>query len=190
MPIWRSDLSAPQYPQGLDLTVYNDRVDGDVHEVDALNHYVGMKPYRFGDFWETELWWPTIGALIVLAVGATLVRKRWLARLARIGIWIAPLGVLADVQFRLYQFGHELKPGAALRIDEFTPKVIGGTSVLNFDVMSYPGEAMFAIWAAAALLSFGPWFVTRLVPALGRTLNALLSDETPATPRAAEATRG
>ena len=42
VPIWRIDLMAPQYPEGLYLRIYHDRFDGDVQKINGLNHYIGM----------------------------------------------------------------------------------------------------------------------------------------------------
>ncbi|HSJ50646.1 MAG TPA: hypothetical protein VLA90_05090 [Actinomycetota bacterium] len=154
-PLWRAHLTAPQYPQGLNLTVYGDRVEGDVAETTALNHYVGMRPYDIADFPETALWVPTM----IVAIGAvgvsTWFARRWPGRLARLLLWGIPVGALLDIQWRLYQFGHDLDPGAALRIDEFTAKVIGPTRVVNFTTWAWPGNALLLIWLAAFLLSFG-----------------------------------
>jgi copper chaperone NosL len=162
-PLWRAHLTAPQYPQGLDLIVYGDRVEGDVAEITALNHYVGMRPYDIADFPETALWLPTMVFALVAVAVSTWFGRRWPGRLARLLLWVIPVGALLDVQWRLYQFGHDLDPNAALRIDEFTAKVIGPTKVVNFTTWAWPGSALLLIWAAAFLLSFGPsvpgWFV-------------------------------
>lgn len=155
-PLWRAHLTAPQYPQGLELTVFGDRVEGDIEEITALNHYVGMRPYDIADFPETMLWVPTM----IVAIGAVAVSawfgRRWPGRLARLFLWGIPVGALLDIQLRLYQFGHDLDPGAALRIDEFTAKVVGPTRVVNFTTWAWPGNALLLIWLAAFLLSFGP----------------------------------
>jgi len=164
-PLWRAHLTAPQYPAGLDLTVYGDRVEGDVAEITALNHYVGMRPYDIADFPETTLWVPTI-VVAVLAVGvSTWFARRWPGRLARLYLWGVPVGALLDIQWRLYQFGHDLDPGAALRIGEFTAKVVGPTHVVNFTTWAWPGSALLLIWSAAFLLSFGPLVPRALVGA-------------------------
>src|ERR1044071_6267354 len=44
LPYWRLTLLAPQYPGGLRVEAYLDRLDGDVREIDGLNHYIGMPP--------------------------------------------------------------------------------------------------------------------------------------------------
>ena len=50
LPYWSLDLAAPQYPKGLRIHAYVDRVEGDVVEIDAWNHYIGLpSPLRNSD---------------------------------------------------------------------------------------------------------------------------------------------
>ncbi len=171
-PLWTSTLHAPQYPQGLRVIVYGDRVAGDVEEVSALNHYVGMKPYDIDRFPEVKLWAPTVAAAL-LAVGVSQVGgRRWPGRLARLFLWAVPIGVLADIQWRLYGFGHDLvtDPRPALPLEPFTPRVVGPTRVLNFTNTAWPGRGVLLLLAAAALLSFGPG-LGRALRRLGRWLD-------------------
>ena len=42
-PYWRMVLHAPQYPKGLTVHAYLNRLEGDVAEIDGLNHYIGMR---------------------------------------------------------------------------------------------------------------------------------------------------
>jgi hypothetical protein len=156
LPVWEARLSAPQYPDGLRLTVYSDRIEGDIREIDELNHYVGLPPFDFSRVPEAKLWAVAIalgavGVAIGVAAGG-----RPIARLARAGLWLLPLGILADVQYRLYEYGHSVDPQATIRLDPFTPKVIGTTHVLNFTTKAYPGLAVVALAAAAFLLVPGP----------------------------------
>ncbi|MFA5892058.1 MAG: NosD domain-containing protein [Actinomycetota bacterium] len=166
LPIWHATLSAPQYPNGLRTTAYGDRIGGDVGEISDLNHYVGMRPVDLDDFPELAAWLPTVVLGAVAVVMAT-VFTGWPARLARIAIWLIPVGVLSDIQFRLYQYGHTLDPAAPLRLKPFTPWVIGPTKVFNFTTWSRPGVSLLAILGAAALLSFGPRVVRKLRSGLG-----------------------
>lgn len=156
MPIWSTKLKAPQYPRGLTMTVYGTYATGDIFEVDTLNHYVGMKPFRFADAAEAKLWLPSLAAAILAVIVATLFGRRWLGRLARLYLWLLPVGVMADIQYRLYLYGHQLDHDAAFRLKPFTPLVIGKTKVLNFSATSMPGGQLLSIFAAAAVLSFGP----------------------------------
>ena len=157
-PVWEARLTAPQYPAGLTLSAYGDRVEGDVEEITALNHYVGMRPFDPDDLPEMKLWVPTIVAAVVGAAVSTIVGRRPWGRLARLLVWSIPVGILAVIQFRLYQYGHDLTtdPRPALHLEPFTPWVVGKTHVINFTTLAFPGIAVFLILAAAAVLSFGP----------------------------------
>lgn len=161
LPLWQARLDAPQYPGGLTVIAYGDAVVGDVGEVSSLNHYVGMRAFDPADVPEMALWPLAVAAALAAVAVATLFGRRWPGRLARLFVWLVPVGVLADIQWRLYQYGHDLDPGAALRIPEFTPLVVGPTKVWNFTTHSRPGTGLLVITLAAALLTFGPGLVRR-----------------------------
>ena len=157
-PVWEARLTAPQYPGGLTLSAYGDRVEGDTREITELNHYVGMRPYDPADLPEMKLWVPTLVAAIGAVVVSTVFGRRLWGRLARLFVWLLPLGIVAVIQVRLYQYGHDLTtdPRPALHLDPFTPWVVGKTHVLNFTTIAFPGGALWLILLAAAVLSFGP----------------------------------
>jgi copper chaperone NosL len=156
LPIWEARLSAPQYPLGLSLTAGGRGVSGDIREINELNHYVGMAAFDPSDAPETVLWgWAILMALVAVVVATVLDVRNPLARLARIGLWLIPLGALADVQYRLHQYGHNVQPDAPIRLDPFTPLVVGPTKVLNFTTWSFPGGAIWCLFGAAFLMSFG-----------------------------------
>jgi copper chaperone NosL len=166
LPIWRAQFSAPQYPQGLHIAAYGDKVRGDLGEIHELSHYIGMPAFNFVGMPEMRLWPLVILVAIVAAVLAVVTRQRWLRRLACAGLWLIPLGALADVQFRLWQTGHSLDPTAAIRVPPFTPRVVGPTTLMNFTLWAYPGWALVLIAVAATLVTSAP-FVTRRLKATG-----------------------
>ena len=98
-------------------------------------------------------------AAVVVAVGS---RRRLLLRLACAGLWLIPVGALADVQFRLWQTGHSLDPTSPLHVPPFTPRVVGPTSLMNFTLWAYPGWALLLIAVAAAVVTFAPLVARRL----------------------------
>jgi copper chaperone NosL len=51
-PLWRIDLDAPQYPEGLMLLIYPTKLGGNVDIINGLNHYIGMKTLHADDFME------------------------------------------------------------------------------------------------------------------------------------------
>jgi nitrous oxidase accessory protein len=161
LPIWQARLYAPQYPGGLTTIAYGHQVTGDINEVNALNHYVGLGVFDPADVPEMRLWPFALGLGVAAVVVALLLRRRWPGRLALLYLWAMPVGVLVAIQFRLHEFGHAITPGAAFRLEPFTPWVIGRSTVWNFETWAWPGWGLVAILAAAVLVTFGPRLLDR-----------------------------
>ena len=51
-PMWSISLDAPQYPEGLELLIFANKIGGDVDIINGLNHYIGMKTMHTEDFFE------------------------------------------------------------------------------------------------------------------------------------------
>ena len=148
LPVWGTRLIAPQYPKGLELWFYGNRVEGPVGEVNGLNHYIGMQTIDLSQVPEMVLWPLAVVGSTLLLVIAVLWRG-WLSRLALLGLWLVPVVVLVDIQRWLYVFGQELDPRAALEVGGFVPLAVGPTDIWNFTVLTYPGPALILIWAVA-----------------------------------------
>ena len=50
-PFWKVDLEAGIYPKGLTLQLRPYRLEGDVAEIDKLNHYIGMRELESAENW-------------------------------------------------------------------------------------------------------------------------------------------
>ena len=80
LPIWRIQLVAPQYPEGLSLEMHTYRIaagnnGNDLQEINLLNHYIGMKPIAQADFVEMR-WIPfAIGAFVLLGLRAVAIGR-------------------------------------------------------------------------------------------------------------------
>lgn len=149
LPLWTMTMRAPQYPKGLRLHAYGTGMTGDLHELNILNHYIGMPPVEAPAF-ETAMF--PIGLAVLIAVCLLSPFHRWLRRLAIAGTLATPLMILGDLQYRLYLFGHTLDPTAPIRLKPFTPLVIGPTEMGNFDSFSMVSWGFFCFVAAAILL--------------------------------------
>lgn len=150
LPIWGTTLQAPQYPKGLALWFYGGRAEGPVSEVNALNHYIGMRPVDLSLVPELGLWpLAIVGCAAMLAFGVFVPGR--LGRLAVAGLFLVPIVVLADIQRWLVIFGSELDRTSALRLDPFVPLVVGPSTVWNFTIWTYPGPALGLIWGAAVV---------------------------------------
>ncbi|HSN78400.1 MAG TPA: cytochrome C, partial [Anaerolineae bacterium] len=113
LPYWRLTLNAPQYPAGLYVEAYLDGVEGDVGEIDGLNHYIGMRPLAEAAQFERTISIIGVVVLALLVLAAVFVHSRWAALLALPAL-LFPLIFLADLQFWLANFGQNLDPTAPL----------------------------------------------------------------------------
>jgi copper chaperone NosL len=156
-PLWNLTMFAPQYPHGLTLDIYAYRLEGgnggqDLEEINVLNHYIGMRALAPEGFTEFR-WMPyALGALAAALLASAAVGKlRFLA--ATLLGFVAFGGVsLWSFATKLYSYGHDLDPGAPVRVDPFMPPVFGGQQIANFEVYSYPMLGSYAFTAVGAAL--------------------------------------
>ncbi|MES2778866.1 MAG: nitrous oxide reductase accessory protein NosL [Bacteroidota bacterium] len=138
--IWRIELAAPQYPEGLALLIYADKIGGDVDIINGLNHYIGMQTLHTENFIEFTILPYIIGFFsLVTLLAAILNRKKLLYTL--FSAFVA-FGVLAMVDFYRwnYNYGHNLDPNAAIKVPgmAYQPPLIGYKQLLNFGAYSVP----------------------------------------------------
>jgi nitrous oxidase accessory protein len=152
-------MRAPQYPKGLRLHAYGTGMTGDLHELNILNHYIGMPPVEAPAF-ETSMFPIGIAVLVVLCLMSPL--HKWLRRVAVVGTSIVPFVILADLQWRLYIFGHTLNPTAPIRLKPFTPLVLGDTAMGNFISSAMISWGFACLVGAAIILFLGGRYSRRL----------------------------
>ena len=134
-PYWEITLHAPQYPRGLFIETYVNKMEPhrNVFEVDGLNHYIGMIKLTDAATIERAISVYAIPAIAVLALASFLVRGRlrWLFRLPMIAY---PAIFVADLFAWLYYAGHTLDPHAPMSssINEFTPRLFGTGTIGQF----------------------------------------------------------
>jgi nitrous oxidase accessory protein len=150
LPLWTMTMRAPQYPKGLRLYAYGTGISGDLREIDILNHYLGMPPLETPQL-ETTLFPYGIALLIGLCLLAPLHRYLWRTALGAVAV--TPLAVLGDLQWRLYTFGHSFDPHAPIRLEAFTPPVIGSNTMWNFETSAMISAGLVCLLAAAAVLA-------------------------------------
>lgn len=149
LPLWTMKLEAPQYPEGLYLQAYGTGMEGDLRELNILNHYIGMPPIEAPPF-ETSLF--PVGIIVLIALCLMSPLHKWLRRLAVFATATVPVVILADLQWRLYQFGHTLNPTAPIRLKPFTPLVIGESHMGNFESEGMIASGFICLAAAAIVL--------------------------------------
>jgi copper chaperone NosL len=153
-PIWRIDLIAPQYPEGLYLTIHANGLEGNVDIINGLNHYIGMKTLHNADFIEFTILPYVIVFFAVLFAVTMLVSRRWL--LNTVFILFVLFGILAMYDFWKweYDYGHDLDPAAAIIVPgmAYQPPLIGFKQLLNFGAYSFPDTGGWIFIVAGVLL--------------------------------------
>jgi len=161
-PYWHLTLHAPQYPKGLVVTAYVNHLEGDVAEIDGLNHYIGMRPLNEAATFERTISVYGIVVLALLIVAAVYVHNRWAALLALPAL-LMPAIFLLDLQYWLANFGQNLDPKAPLSssIKPFVPPVLGEGKIAQFSTVAEPGVGLWLAIAASVVILVGLWFHRR-----------------------------
>jgi hypothetical protein len=159
LPYWILQLSAPQFPEGLTITAYVNRLSGDVVELEGLNHYVGLGSFEDGAVLERTI---SVAAIIMLAglvVAALYIHSRWVLVLVLPAL-LFPVFFLADLQYWLWTYGHNLDSAApfAAAVGEFTPPLFGSAEIAQFDTMALPGWGFILALIASVLIAVGLYF--------------------------------
>jgi cytochrome c553 len=161
MPVWKFSLEAPNYPKeafpyGLPVFIHFDGLSGEVHEMNTINHYVGMAHMERGGIYERAL---APYALIMLALLLALFMiydYKWIDFLMAIPV-LLPFLFMGIYGYWLYWFGHTLQSGA-ITIKPFMPILLGDGKVAQFTTHAYP---VIGFWALAFIsaLSLTAWIL-------------------------------
>ncbi len=162
VPWWQLTLHAPQYPAGLSVEAYINHLDGDVAEIDGLNHYIGMRPLGEAAAFERSIAMVGVVGLALLILAAIFVHSRWVLLLTLPAL-LLPAIFLIDLQFWLWNFGNNLDPAAPLSssVDPFTPPVLGEGVIAQFRTVSLPDYGLTLSIIASGLILIGLIFHRR-----------------------------
>jgi len=161
LPIWVMKLWAPQYREGLTLTIYTNNIAGDVRSINTLNHYVGMHAISASDFREFNYLPQALTFFGVMAMIAALLNRRWIAILGWLAFTGFAIAMFGDFAQWLYHYGHDLDPRAPIKLPAFTPPLIGLNQMGNFKVLSLPGPGTILLGLAWLLGPLAIWLEIR-----------------------------
>ena len=157
LPLWRMTMFAPQYPEGLRLDIYSYKLDGgnkgqDVKEINLLNHYIGMRDLDTANFTEFK-WIP----FVVGGLGLILLRAAVHGKMAHLVDVLVLFGYFSlyslwSFGYKMWSYGHNLDPTAAVKVAPFMPPLFGHRKLANFEIYSYPGLGSYALALTAAVL--------------------------------------
>jgi copper chaperone NosL len=168
-PLWRISLKAPQYPYGLYMDIYSYKLVGgndgqDINEINELNHYIGMQKIERGAFADLD-WMPfAFGILALLALRVAAIGNLYsLVDLTVLTLYVSMFGMFRFA-YREYVFGHNLDPHAAVKIQPFTPVILGTKQVANFSTTAMPqlGSLLVGLFVTGLLfLTIRQFFAAR-----------------------------
>lgn len=164
VPLWQMTMVSNQYPEGLRLMIYSYKLEGDLQEINILNHYIGMHPLEAAYFTELQVLPLSFVVGGVLCFVAALLRRRVITSVVLVGGLVSGLGTMMVLLYRLYSYGSNLDPRAAIRIQPFMPAPIGINQLANFRVTTFfhLGSVFFIV--ALLGLAFALWSSRPLVP--------------------------
>ena len=161
-PIWRITLEAPQYPEGVTMYIWINKISGSesgtLQNINILNHYVGMQMIEPESIPELKYFPKIIIGMALLGVifGFINNKKLWIVW----GAILIILGILGIYDFYLweYDYGHNLADDAPIKVpgQAYQPPVFGSKMLLNFNAISYPhfGSIFIGISLVFSFLSF------------------------------------
>jgi len=159
LPLWRVQLVAPQYPEGLGMRIGISDVRGvmptDLDNINGLNHYIGMKHITPAAIPELRYMPWIVAGLILLGLIAAGVGSRKLLFAWIGGFTILAIAGLVDFWRWEYDYGHNIDfEHAIIKIPGMTyqPPLIGVKQLLNFTAISWPDTGT---WVALAAFGIG-----------------------------------
>jgi copper chaperone NosL len=152
-PLWKIELTAPQYPEGLVMKIWLYKLSGDVDVINGLNHYIGMNTIHENDFPEFKIF-PYL--VIILALGGLLAawfNKKKGALAYTLIFMLFGIVAIADFWHWEYTYGHNLDPSAPIQVPgmSYQPPLIGYKQLLNFGAFAIPDTAGWIFFLSIAL---------------------------------------
>jgi len=161
LPLWRIDLIAPQYPEGLGMYIKINGLEGlkehDLKSINNLNHYIGMKAIVPEAIPELKFMPWILGALIAGGLAVAALGKRFLLNFWGGALALVLIAGLFDFWRWGYDYGHNLdEETAIIKIPgmSYQPPLIGSKKLLNFRATSWPSGGGIALTLAAGLVAF------------------------------------
>ncbi len=154
-PIWYVALEAPNYPKeafpnGIPVFYHFDGFSGDVHEMNTINHFIGMDPMKRGAPYLRALAPYTLVFVALLLVLFIVYNSKLLNLLMIIPVAL-PVVFIGFYSYWLYWFGHHMHDWGAFKIKPFMPTVFGDGKVAQFTTHSYPTIGFWVLVAVSVL---------------------------------------
>jgi copper chaperone NosL len=157
LPIWRIELSAPQYPEGLYMDIWANKLGGNIDIINGLNHYIGMKTLHANEFVEFTILPYIFWGFAFLGILTVFVnRKKIFFGYFSLFLLFAVVA-MADFYRWEYNYGHNLSSDAPIQVpgQSYQPPLIGYKKLLNFGAYSIPDKGGWVMISSGILLLLG-----------------------------------
>lgn len=150
-PMWKIFLEAPQYPEGLEMHIWVNKLGGNteytLQNFNILNHYIGMEKINADSFAELKYMPYIVYFMIASGIIIAFLNKRSLVMAWFITLIFAGAAGLIDFYLWLVKFGTNLDPQAPIKVPGMTyiPPFLGSKQLLNFSALSLPAEGALGI---------------------------------------------
>lgn len=168
LPLWRVNLVAPQYPEGLGMLIGIHSIRGvmpyDLDNINELNHYIGMQQIAPEAIPELHVMPWIVGALIVTGLVVALLGRRLPLYGWFVAFFVASAAGLVDFWRWEYEYGHNLDfEHAIIKIPgmNYQPPLVGVKQLLNFTAVSWPDAGGWLALIAFALATLAVVMVLR-----------------------------
>ena len=155
LPVWYVSLEAPNYPKeafpdGIPVYFHVDGYSGDVHEMNTINHYIGMYPMEHGGNVERSIapYYLLVATLLMIWY---LYYNGKFNSLLLVPTIIAPILFMGAFTGWLYWYGHNMQEWGAFKIKPFMPTALGDGKVAQFTTHSYPSIGFWVMIAMSVL---------------------------------------
>ncbi len=162
LPLWKISLVVPQYPQDISIYLHINKIEDGSKKalmiMNVLNHNVGMKEIKPEEFSEFAIFPIVVAGFIISGLSLVFLSlPRWATGAWVILLLTASAVAMFDFYLWLYDFGHNLDPEAALKIEgqSFQPPIIGVRKVVNLEVHSFPSWGALAVLGSLIAGAFG-----------------------------------
>ncbi len=156
-PIWKINLEAPQYPEGIGLNIWINQITGmnynDLNTLNSLNHYIGMQKITPESISELKIMPYIIGFMILFGLTAAFTGNKNLVKIWIVAFIIMAAVGLVDFYMWEYNYGHNLNPHAPIKVPgmSYQPPLLGSKQLLNINATSIPYIGSVIIFLSVGL---------------------------------------
>lgn len=168
-PMWKITLLAPQYPDGVTMHIYINKIGGSspgtLQNINILNHYIGMKKIEPDSIPELKYMPPIVIFYMAFGLFALILNKKWLYWVWAISLTLIFILGIYDFYLWEYDYGHDLDPNAPMSFDDasFQPPLIGRKEIINFTAISLPHVGGYLAGVSLLLGYISAWFKSKKI---------------------------